>query len=318
MTEKPVVWLDAWLQHATATLAATTRRRYQSAVLDFLAWYEHAEGRGLELADLHPITLVGYRGSLQERAATSTVNTHVCALRTWCAWLVENRLLQVNPAARLKLVGRQTPAAPRALKPAQVNALLRQALQTRNATRNSAIVQMLVQTGIRVGECAALWWADISYGEKRGQVRIRAGKGNTARVVPLNESVRQALADYVAPLLQVAPTLKAVAGSWSRTPRQALWTSERGDQLSVREMGRMVQELVRAGALRGVVPAETTPHSLRHTFATRYLVAHPGDLVGLARLLGHRSLDATKIYVQPTDEEVAARVERIDLNAYGR
>ncbi len=318
MAENTVNLLDTWLQQSTDRLAPTTRRRYHTALLHFFTWYEQTEGRALGLADLHPITLVGYRGSLQDVAATSTVNTHLCALRAWCAWLVEQHILLVNPAARLKLVGRQDPAAPRALKSAQVNALLRQAQHTRNPLRNTAIVQMLVQTGIRIGECAELRWVDISFSEKRGQVRIRAGKGNKARMVPLNESARQALADYLAPVLQVDPTLKAVAVVWSRAPRQAMWISERGDQLSVREMSRMVQELVRACAVRDLVPGDTTPHSLRHTFATRYLATHPDDLVGLARLLGHSSLEATKIYVQPTEEELAARVDRIDLNAYGR
>jgi site-specific recombinase XerD len=81
-------------------------------------------------------------------------------------------------------------------------------------------------------------------------------------------------------------------------------------------MDRLVKILIRACARRGLLPEATTAHSLRHTFATRYLTAHPGDLVGLARLLGHRSLDATRIYVQPTQEQLAARVEHIDLNAY--
>jgi len=97
-----------------------------------------------------------------------------------------------------------------------------------------------------------------------------------------------------------------------------LWTSERGCALSVREMGRMVQGLVRDCAARSLLPADATPHSLRHTFATRYLIAHPADLVGLARVLGHSSLDTTRIYVQPSEEELAARVDRIDLNAYAR
>jgi site-specific recombinase XerD len=80
----------------------------------------------------------------------------------------------------------------------------------------------------------------------------------------------------------------------------------------------MIRELVRACAARGAVPEETTPHSLRHTFATRYLLRHPGDLVGLARLLGHASIQTTQIYVQPTDEDMAERVNQIDLNAYAR
>ena len=78
-------------------------------------------------------------------------------------------------------------------------------------------------------------------------------------------------------------------------------------------MGRVIDDLVRC--CRGL-PAEVSAHWLRHTFATRYLAAHPGDLVGLARLLGHTSLDTTGIYVQPTEEQLAHSVEELDINAY--
>ena len=83
-------------------------------------------------------------------------------------------------------------------------------------------------------------------------------------------------------------------------------------------MGRMIDGLVRDCEARRLVPATTGAHTLRHTFAARYLAAHPGDLVGLAALLGHSSLNTTRIYVQPTAEQLAERVERVDLNAYGR
>jgi integrase/recombinase XerC len=64
------------------------------------------------------------------------------------------------------------------------------------------------------------------------------------------------------------------------------------------------------------VPAQTTLHSLRHTFATYYLKQHPGDLIGLAWLLGHSSVRTTQVYVQPTEKEMARRVDAIPLNAY--
>lgn len=60
----------------------------------------------------------------------------------------------------------------------------------------------------------------------------------------------------------------------------------------------------------------TSAHTLRHTFATHYLKTHPGDLVGLASLLGHSSLNTTRLYVQPTAEELAQKVEDLSLNAY--
>lgn len=320
-TEPPMrTLLEAWLDHPTTELAPLTVRRYRGAVAHFLTWHERVDGRAPTLGDMHPTALAGYRGALQDASATSTVNTHLSALRAWCAWLHAQGYLSVDPARRLRFVGRQDASAPRALKPTQVNALLRQTQRTRNPGRNAAIVQVLVQTGMRIGECAALRWDDINYGERFGHVRIRAGKGNKARSVPLNESARQALADYAAPLQGVEPTLKAVAAAWPHGAGCAvsLWISERGRPLSVREMSRMVQGLVRDCAAHGLTPADATPHSLRHTFATRYLVAHPADLVGLARVLGHNSLDTTRIYVQPTEEEIAGRLERIDLNVYVR
>jgi len=82
-------------------------------------------------------------------------------------------------------------------------------------------------------------------------------------------------------------------------------------------MWRVVNRVVKACASRGLVPEDTKPYDLRHTFAHRYLQQHPGDLVGLARILGHESLDTTKIYTQLTSEELANRVEQISLNAYG-
>lgn len=83
MTVPPL--LDGWLTDLRADRAERTVRRYGGAARHFLAWYEHHERRPLVLADLTPIALVGYRAGLQRTAAARTVNTHVCALRSWYA-----------------------------------------------------------------------------------------------------------------------------------------------------------------------------------------------------------------------------------------
>src|SRR5512135_3605671 len=88
------------------------------------------------------------------------------------------------------------------------------------------------------------------------------------RSIPLNTSARTALAEYVAPLLQVDPTLKAVARVWSSHPNGPLWISQKGGPLSVSAIGRMIDELVRSSRS---LPGEASAHWLRHTFATRYL-----------------------------------------------
>jgi len=138
---------------------------------------------------------------------------------------------------------------------------------------------------MRIGECQALTWQDITFGQKSGTVSIRAGKGNKARKVPLNGSVRAALVHHAAPLLGVSESMKAVAAVWPRRSGEALWRSQKGNQLSSVAMWRVIKGLVHDCAARRLVPPDTTPHALRHTFAHRYLDQHRGDLVGLARLL---------------------------------
>ena len=163
---------------------------------------------------------------------------------------------------------------------------------------------------------------------------VRAGKGNKARSVPLNASAREALAVYVAPRLgledgggekkekvSLKVLLKVVAGKWPRpgTPQafEPVWLSRKGGKggaLTSSAIGQMMAELVKAAGT--LVPQETSVHSLRHTFARSYLSIYPGDVVGLATLLGHSSLDTTRLYSQPAVSQLAGRVERLPLNAY--
>ncbi|HJT56224.1 MAG TPA: tyrosine-type recombinase/integrase [Ktedonobacteraceae bacterium] len=303
--------------------AKGTIRRYKSAVEDFLSWYERCEQRPLTFATLTPIALVGYRNEVQrtQGRATSTVNGHLSALRAWCAWLTEEHYLEVNPARRIKLVGRQEASKRGGLSDTQANALLRKAQVSRDAQRNYAIVQLLLQTGIRLDECSQLTLEDIEFGERSGRLKVRQGKGNKARTVPLNASARQALAEYLAPRLNCDPTVKAVTLAWPRrspgSPQVALWQSQKKGQLSTSPMRQMIDVLVRDASARGLVPVQTSAHTLRHTFARNYLAQYPDDVIGLATLLGHTSLDTTRIYSQPTIAQLSTRVEQLRQNAYG-
>lgn len=318
LTETP----DAWLEDLRrADYATTTVARYASAVRGFLNWHEREEQRPPEFDDMTPIALIGYRAALQRNRATSTTNVHVAALRAWCQWLTEQGYLEENPATRLQSVGRVERDAPDPLSNNAVNALLRAARRGRNGKRDHAILQMLLQTGMRLGECQALRWGDIDLGERKGMVFIRAGKGNKARTIPLNKSVRTALVEYAAPLLGCETTAADVTNAWLQHQDQGiddpLWLSQKGGQLGSTGMWRVFKRVLDDCAQRDLAPAEATPHDLRHTFAHRYLEEHPGDLVGLARILGHKSLDTTKIYTQPTAEQLARRMGRLPLNAYG-
>ena len=172
-----------------------------------------------------------------------------------------------------------------------------------------------------MSECAALTFEDITFGERGGLLQVRAGKGNKARSVPVNASAREAIAAYVAPRLGVEKaSLKAVAKGWpkpkSLQSKEPLWLSQKGGALTTSAMGQMIAELVKAAG--ELVPQETSAHTLRHTFARSYLAQYPGDVVGLATILGHSSLDTTRLYSQPEVSQLATRVEQLNLNAYAR
>ena len=204
-----------------------------------------------------------------------------------------------------------------------INGLLAEA--QRAGPREYAIVMLMLQTGIRIGECAALCWGDITMGERRGDLLVRSGKGRKARTIPLTLSARQALATYAAPLLGArSASLKDVVAVWPtdslvQTP---LWQTRKrhvSAALTATAMRRIIATLVRLCAARGVLAPESqvSAHTLRHTFAMAYLTHHPGDLAGLATILGHSSLDITRIYANPTTDQLRQRMEGLVLNAYG-
>jgi site-specific recombinase XerD len=321
-SQAPHEVLESWRQflqehdHSSGTI-----KKYTQAVAHFLAWYEQEEHMPLQLAALTPIALIGYRNELhhEQHKSISTINLRISALRAWCAWLVDQGYLPLDPAARVKLVSGVAGSKREGLSSSQINALLRQAQTSRDPARNYAIVQVFVQTGIRLSECSGLTFGDLTFGERSGLLLVRAGKGNKVRSVPLNSSARDALATYVAPRLGVEkPSFKAVAAKWPKpaSPQAfaPLFESQKGGVLTTSAMGQMLADLVKATG--DLVPEETSAHTLRHTFARNYLAQYPGDLVGLATLLGHRSLDTTRLYSQPSITQLATRVEQMSINAY--
>src|SRR5215469_2547532 len=273
----PQELLDLWQHHLQEhDRSVGTVKKYTHAVVRFLHWYEREEQAPLQLSTLTPIALIGYRNELQheQRKSTSTVNLQLSALRAWCGWMTEQGYLAADPAAHVKLIGGGGSSKRSGLKSAQVNALLRQAQESREKERNYAIVQVLLQTGIRLSECAALTFEDITFGERGGLLRVRAGKGNKARSVPLNATAREALALYVAPRLGIEKSsLKAVARDWPRpkSPQahEPIFLSQKGGAITTSAMGQMIAGIVKTAG--GLVPEETSAHTLRHTFARSYL-----------------------------------------------
>jgi site-specific recombinase XerD len=290
---------------ANSGLAPLTVRAYRHDVSLFLKWFAAINGGESRLSDVTTADVLSYRQHLVNvaRLRSSTINQRLQAIRCLCRWAERQGFLKSNPAAVVKSLRIARRRRPTGLTEPEVHGLLRVAGESKrgHAKRNYGLLQLLLQTGLRVSEVTSLKIADVRIRDRSGEVHVREGKGNKEREIPLNASARRALSAY----LQLRPEAQ---------PGESLFLSDRNGAFSPRAIQTLLQRLARRAKIARL---HVTPHLLRHTFALNYLRQNPGKLVELANLLGHESLDTTAIYTQPSGEELAEDLERSRLNVYG-
>jgi site-specific recombinase XerD len=201
-------------------LARLTVRAYHTAAVLFVGWLERTEQ---SLATLQPADLLAYRQHLtnvEQRKAT-TVNQRLHAIRWLCRWAHRHGCLATNPASEVRTIRVATRRRPSGLAEAEVHKLFRAAGQSRPSqrTRNYALLQLLLQAGLRVSEMARLHLADVMLHERSGHVHVREGKGANEREVPLNISVRRAIRAYL-------------SGRSGAKPEDPLFLSQKGRAIS--------------------------------------------------------------------------------------
>lgn len=176
---------------------------------------------------------------------------------------------------------KQRNVAPKSLDRNAVHKLLRDVEHSANL-RNSAIVHVLLHTGLRVSELCALDREDIDMSERKGGVTIRHGKGNVSRTVPLSADTRHHVQKYLAMRDDHAA---------------ALFLSNERKRISVRAVQHMLKKY-------GI-----HPHTLRHTFC-RDLVQNGVEISTVAELAGHADINVTRRYSKPSHEDLQKAIER--------
>ena len=304
--EASPAWLQTFLDRLAADdLSAATRRGYRYDLLQFIAWYTSLNNAPPELARLTEHDLITWRQSMMTQGGlqAASINRRLEAVRRLLRWAEANGAVARNVALRVKSVRIVREHGPRGLTAAEVHGLLRAAGESSHglARRNYALVQLMLQAGLRIGEMAALRRSDIVLRDRAGTVRVRNGKGLKERDVPLNATARRALRQ----LLEQEPTA---------SPEAAVFRSGRDAAMPVRSMQNAIAALVRRA---GLTRSDITAHSLRHTFALAWLRQHPGQLVELSQLLGHESLDTTAVYTRASAADLARKVEQTPFNLDG-
>ncbi|PID38371.1 MAG: hypothetical protein CSA65_03980 [Proteobacteria bacterium] len=290
-------------------LSVHTARAYQRDLEGFSSFAAKTLGRDCRPRDIDTTLVRRWVASLFAHNQASTIARKLSSLRSFGAFLLRRRIIDDNPAKQVATPKRRQ-SLPRVLDvdeafgvidadlqppPAEARKTAKANGHAAAAARDRAIVEVLYGSGLRVSELCALDIADIqrsddvlrrpgSGGASRASsatVRVRAGKGNKDRIVPLGELALEAVDRYLArrPLL---------ANGYSG---QALFLNRRGGRLSTRSVARIVEARSRQYGTR----TRTSPHTLRHSCATHLLDAG-ADLRTIQEILGHASLRSTQRY----------------------
>jgi integrase/recombinase XerC len=265
-------------------------------------------------AQVEPLLLRRFLALQRTRGlAAASISRKAAALRTGFRFLARRGLVPDDPAAGLG-APRGPKRLPVVLKPRQVDRLLAAPDPVDPVgLRDRAILELLYATGIRVGELCGLRLGDI---DLAADTVLVLGKGAKQRVVPFGEPARAALLDYLvkgrAAMLPGAGRPAASASATRRdtkTDQDVLFFNRRGRPMTQRDVRGMLE---RYRAATGV-PAGTSPHTLRHSYAT-HLLEGGADLRAVQELLGHVALTTTQTYTHVSNE----RLRRVYEQAHPR
>lgn len=260
-------------EHTVRAYVATAHR-----LIMFLAGHLGESVDDAALAALKPADL---RAFLTVRRAQGLGNAsaarELSAVRAFLAFAAAE---SGREASLPRLKGPKKPrSVPRPVSPDEAVSLAEEAADGAHepwiAARDLAVLLLLYGSGLRVAEALGLTGAALPLGE----ALIVTGKRNKTRVVPLLETVRQAILAYL------------VLCPWPAAKDAPLFRGARGGPLRGEIVRRSVMKARRTLGLS----ERTTPHALRHSFAT-HLLGRGADLRSLQELLGHASLSSTQIY----------------------
>ncbi len=235
-------------------------------------------------------------GWIEAPLANASVARAVIAVRSLHRFAAAEGLTAEDPARSVR-PPKPPRRLPKALSLEQVQAILAvPATDTEVGLRDTALLELLYGTGIRISEAVNLDVDEVDRlartpaDEPAPGLRV-LGKGDKERIVPVGSYARKALDAY---LVRGRPMLVAAGRG---TP--ALFVNTRGDRLS----RQSAWAVLRSVAEKAGITAEVSPHTLRHSYAT-HLLDGGADIRVVQELLGHASVTTTQIYTLVTIEHL--------------
>lgn len=297
--------IDSWHEVAAAFKSDLYRKNQSDATITTYGaclnvfgnfYLHHLNKPGPYVARLQETDLNAFIDYLRHdrHLTAASMNRYIAALRSFSKFLFINGLHRKMLASSLKTFRVQAQSDVPRLSKAETRRLVAAIdLNGRNGYRNLAILQLFLQCGLRVGELVRLSRDDVTLHKTTGKVRVRDDKGRGDRVIPLNNTVRQALWQYL-------DTRDPVAG------HEPFFISERQNRISVAAVQYLIKRcLCQAGR------EDLSTHDLRHHFAAKFY-ARSGKLTATQQVLGHRDINTTARYAKATDAEIKVAIDAMD------
>jgi len=231
--------------------------------------------------------------------ARTTIARRLACLRSFFRFCKREGLCETNPAKPLR-----TPRAGRKLPHFLTNdevgrLLIAPPANKPDGLRDRAILETMYSAGLRVAEVVAL---DINHWDRSSGILRVHGKGRKERVAPVGSYATRALDQWME-VRQPDPR-----GSTEQTA--AIFLNRFGRRLTTRSIGRMLEKHIQTAHLS----QQTSPHTLRHSFAT-HLLDGGADLRSVQELLGHKSLTTTQIYTHVSTRRLRETYEQAHPHA---
>lgn len=300
------LWIDRFLEAQAAELDASENTRIAYA-FDLMDFSRFCDGENLTFASVSQRDVEAFLIACEaEGLAVSTRARRLTSVKQLYRFAYEEGWRTDNPALQVKGPGKKK-SLPKTLTHDEVDGLLCAAAQLattpQGRARDMALMHMLYATGMRVSELVSLPVA-AARGDPR-MVLVR-GKGGRERMVPLSPPARDALAVWLRERDTREDAARMASGA---APSRFLFPS-RG------KLGHITRhwfyQRIKALAIAAKIdPAQVTPHTLRHAFAT-HLLAGGADLRAIQTLLGHADVSTTEIYTHVLD----ARLKELVLTKH--
>ena len=277
-----------------------TTKSYADDMSHLCEFFEQQHGQIPAPREVEVGELRNYVAYLHECGyARTTVARRLACLRSFFRFCNRDGICDTNPAKPLRTprTGRKLPHF---LTTEQVDALLQAPpANCDQGLRDRAILETMYSAGLRVAELVSLNLHD--WDRSAGILRV-LGKGKKERIAPVGSYATKALLRW----LEVRhPSEKA-----NEKERTALFLNRFGRRLTTRSIGRMLEKHILTAGLS----QQTSPHTLRHSFAT-HLLDGGADLRSVQELLGHKSLTTTQIYTHVSTKRLRETYEKAHPHA---